>query len=156
MAKTQRTTRTATRTARRAAAVDQALSDAPGSVADVRAATPTGPNPPAQPTMIPAKQVTHQVVGAAPAVDPDEIVSHPRDRSKPIRVQATALGYYDDVLRRVDDVFDIFRPQDFSKKWMRKVSPSTPEVVTGSNRALRKGAAANEPAGGADPLGADE
>lgn len=180
MAKTSRRVATTTRTARRQATHDDALkglSDAPGTVSDVAAAgdkaqrdaneqerqkalhttqeaTQRQPNPPEQPKMIPAKQVEHQVVGGAPAVDPADIVNHPRNRSKPIRVQATAVGYYDDVLRRVDDVFDIYREQDFSKKWMKRVSGSTPAVVTGSNVALRKGAAANEP--NEDPLGAGD
>lgn len=163
----------------------QGLSDAPGTVADTSAAgkdpakdaeqrakddeaarqkaahttvhaTPPSPNPPVQPEMVPAKQVHAQTVGGAPAVDPDDIVKHPRNRAKPIRVQATALGYYDDVLRRVDDVFDIYREQDFSKKWMARVPSSTPTHVTGSNAALRKGPAANEGKDAEDnPIGAD-
>jgi len=181
MAKRTATTRTSTRTARHAAAAGdgpEGLSDAPGTVSDVspagsnkareaeekdrqRAAhtttqpIPQAENPPRQPEMIPAKQVHAQTVGGPPAVDPDELGQPRRDRSKRIRVQATALGYYDDVLRRVDDVFDIFDEKEFSKKWMRRVPTTTPTVVTGSNVALRKGAAANEPTEG-DPLGAGD
>lgn len=33
-------------------------------------------------------------------------------------------GYYNLVRRRPGDVFDLLRPQDFSKKWMEKVSES--------------------------------
>lgn len=173
-------TRSRTHTARRQPADDgpKGLSDAPGTVADTSAAgkdaaarqeeadrvkaahttqpaTAVQPNPPEQPKMIPAKQIEHQVVGGAPPVDPDDIVRHPRDRSKAIRVQATAVGYYDDVLRRVDDVFDIHDEKAFSKKWMKKVAASTPPAQTGSNVALRKGAAANE-GPDANPLGAED
>lgn len=40
---------------------------------------------------------------------------------EPIRVQATAKGYYGHRRRKEGDVFEIESEQEFSEKWMRKV-----------------------------------
>lgn len=119
---------------------------------------PQTPNPPEQPKMIPAKQVEGVTMAA---VDPDDLPANRRNPHNVIRVQAKAIGYYDDVIRRVGDVFDIADERAFSDKWMRRVSPRTPERVTGSNAALeraKKGEPVNDEAtagavGGTDVLG---
>lgn len=120
---------------------------------------PRAENPPEQPKMTPAKQVPG---ATSDALDPEDLPANRRNPHNIIRVQAKAIGYYDDVIRRVGDVFDIADEAAFSDKWMRRVSPRTPERITGSNAALeraKKGEpvneAAEEPRGGAggDVLG---
>lgn len=104
----------------------------------IREAIPQAQNPPEQPKMIPAKQIHSEVVQA---FDPEEFTAN-RTPRKGIRVQAKALGYYDDKLRRVGDVFDIDAAETngkitaFSSKWMRRVPPNTPQLATGSNAAI--------------------
>lgn len=78
---------------------------------------------------------------------------HPR-----IKVRAIQDGYYDDVQRRVGDVFTIDGspvtdeqaevrktkkktpglPADFSEKWMELVDDDTPERTTSHNEVLRQ------------------
>jgi hypothetical protein len=115
---------------------------------------PVVPNPPPQPAMIPAKQIEG---ASSQALDPDDLPANRRSNAGTIRVQAKAIGYYDDVIRRVGDVFDIADEKAFSDKWMRRVPTSTPERVTGSNAALernKKGEPVNEPA--PEPRGAGQ
>jgi hypothetical protein len=63
-------------------------------------------------------------------------------KAKPIRVEAIALGYYDDTRRRTGDVFDIRSEEDFSERWMRTVDGSTPTRTTTSGEALKREQAA--------------
>lgn len=115
---------------------------------------PRPENPPAQPAMVPAKQVPG-ATGSLPNVDgapPSRI-----DPKTAIRVQASDMGYYDDIIRRVGDVFDIRNEKEFSKKWMVRVPASTPERITGSNEALERARKSGDPevaTGDDDPLGA--
>lgn len=99
-------------------------------------------NPPDQPRMVPAKQVEG---ATSQALDPEEQPHHRMDPKKAIRVQAKALGYYGDQLRRVGDVFDIAGEEVFSTKWMRRVSDKTPTQLTGSNAALEKAKKGEDP-----------
>lgn len=96
---------------------------------------PQPKNPPDQPKMIPARQVEGVT---SQALDPEDQPAHNLDQAKAIRVQAKAIGYYGDNLRRVGDVFDIADEKAFSDKWMRRVPKRTPERVTGSNASLER------------------
>jgi hypothetical protein len=53
-----------------------------------------------------------------------------------MKVRATQTGFYDNLRRRVGDVFTIQSEQEFSSRWMVRVDPSTPEKVTTSQAAL--------------------
>lgn len=77
----------------------------------------------------------------APEAPPKQVpVSQPRQASTsfPCKVRATQLGFYGHIRRRVDDVFTCVRPQDFSEKWMERVSVNTPERVTTGRQALQR------------------
>lgn len=54
-----------------------------------------------------------------------------------IKVRATQMGYYDLIRRRVGDVF-VVAPAAFSAKWMERVDPNTPEVITTGKEELRR------------------
>lgn len=107
----------------------------------VRQPIPVAANPPEQPKMIPAKQVQGATGQAVPGV----AAARPIDPVTAIRVQATDTGYFDDVIRRVGDVFDIRGESEFSKKWMIRVPAHTPEKITGSNEALERARTKGEP-----------
>ena len=62
----------------------------------------------------------------------------PPARTVGIRVRATDLGYYDHTRRRVGDVFTIRNEQEFSTRWMERVSASTPEKITPMTEALKR------------------
>lgn len=112
------------------------------------------PNPPPQPAMVPAKQIPGATGSALPA---DGSEPTRREAKNAIRVQAIDIGYYDDIIRRVGDVFDIYSEKEFSKRWMVRVPAGTPEKVTGSNEALeraRKGTTPEVATGDDDVLGA--
>lgn len=55
-----------------------------------------------------------------------------------IRVRATRIGYFDHIRRREGDVFTIRNEPAFSDKWMERVDPRTPEVITTSKEDLRR------------------
>lgn len=57
---------------------------------------------------------------------------------KPFKVRAIQLGYYDNVRRRVGNVFTIQSEQEFSERWMVRVPEHTPESVSGPNAAIRQ------------------
>lgn len=57
------------------------------------------------------------------------------------RVEATATGYYNDILRKPTTVFDLVKAADFSASWMRPVSSSTPATVHRVGRMKRNWAA---------------
>jgi hypothetical protein len=82
-------------------------------------------------------------------------------RTVGIRVRATQLGYYGHTRQRIDDVFTIAgtvnpavypeghkqagKPHrrageftDFSRRWMERVDPSTPEKTTTPNEAIKR------------------
>lgn len=77
----------------------------------------------------------------APPVAPGE---PPARTAKQIKVRATAVGYYDDKLRRVDDVFTINdrRRSDGRLaelgKWMVLEDADVPEKITSNNEAIRR------------------
>lgn len=77
-------------------------------------------NPPEQPAMVPARQIPGDVA-AAPR-RPLDTADANRTKPQRLRVRATKLGYYDDKLQRVGDVFDIAGPDHFSRHWMERVS----------------------------------
>lgn len=100
------------------------------------------PEPFHQPAMIPATPVHAATMGYVDVEDQEAASRKPR---KGIRVQAKALGYYDDVMRRVGDVFTIDAAEDkngkivaFSDKWMRRVPATTPERLTVPNQAIAR------------------
>lgn len=89
-------------------------------------------------------------------------------RMSPLRVRAREDGFYANIYRRPGDVFTIDGLEHFSTRWMEKVSPRTPEKITGAQEALgreqehlRREAAGVEaenvgpdlPTGMGDPLG---
>lgn len=56
-----------------------------------------------------------------------------------MKVRAVKLGYYDLKRRYEGDIFELLDEKDFSKRWMEKVSASTPvSVQSPANRAKRK------------------
>jgi hypothetical protein len=57
-------------------------------------------------------------------------VSRADSTTAPIKVRATAMGYYGNLRRRVGDVFVLNEPELFSAKWMERVDADTPERVT--------------------------
>lgn len=81
-----------------------------------------------------------------------------RDLGPLMRVQATHVGYIDNVRRREGDVFDVHEAE-FSDRWMERVDDNTPERLTGPAASLKrihdealpgklaKGAAADDPLG---------
>lgn len=100
-----------------------------------------------------------------------------------LKVRAIKDGYYDDKLRRVGDVFTIVGelptpeqiekgrdpklPMMFSKIWMERVDPNTPERITSNNEVLRQhhdavqrakldGVGPDNPEGTPDVLGAGD
>lgn len=86
-----------------------------------------------------------------------------RTGTYPAKVRATAPGYYGEARRREGDVFTIEKPEDFSSKWMERVSKNTPEKTTTgqqiidqkSEEAVREQMAAKGATGGQNPLGAE-
>lgn len=62
----------------------------------------------------------------------------PVPKDNPIKVRATAVGYYDHVRRREGDVFVIANEGAFSEKWMEVVDPRTRERVTTAKQALEQ------------------
>ena len=67
-----------------------------------------------------------------------EATASSRTSARPLTVQATQLGYYDHTRRRTGDVFKIAAPEDFSKRWMRRVADNTPTRITLGNQAIAK------------------
>lgn len=55
-----------------------------------------------------------------------------------LRVRATSLGYYNEIRRRVGDVFTLASSADFSAKWMTIVPPATRERITTGPEELRR------------------
>jgi len=60
-----------------------------------------------------------------------------QDDGRLIRVMATQVGYYDHVRRREGDVFSV-PPAAFSKRWMQRVAPETPERQTTGKQHLKR------------------
>jgi len=58
-----------------------------------------------------------------------------------MKVRALQVGFYDNVRRRVGDVFVITSESAFSPRWMVRVPETTPERVTGSQEALNRSCA---------------
>src|SRR6266545_1643270 len=56
----------------------------------------------------------------------------------PLKVRATAIGYFEHLRRRVGDVFLIPDDSYFSNKWMERVDPRSPEKVSTLPEALRQ------------------
>ena len=61
----------------------------------------------------------------------------PSDVSRPLKVRATRMGYYDHIRRRERDVFVLSDEAHFSRRWMERVDPGTPERVTTGAEELR-------------------
>lgn len=59
-----------------------------------------------------------------------------RDLGPLIRVRAFAVGFVDNVRRRVGDVFDVHLAE-YTDTWMETVDGSTPEQITGPQAALK-------------------
>lgn len=55
-----------------------------------------------------------------------------------IKVRATQLGYYGEMRRREGDVFVLHDEKLFSKKWMERVDPRTPERITTGKQHLQQ------------------
>lgn len=62
----------------------------------------------------------------------------PEPGEVPIKVVATALGYYDHVRRRPGDVFTIAGERLFSERWMERVDPRTPEKHSTAQQAINE------------------
>lgn len=113
----------------------------------VHEAPPDEPeNPPVQPAMVPARQIPGDVA-AAPR-RPLDTADANRPPAQRLRVRATKIGYYDDKLQRVGDVFDIAGPDAFSRHWMERVAERTPKRTTTKAPELQPKAAAHAPIGG--------
>lgn len=109
-------------------------------------------------------------------------MAQPQRRSVGIKVRATRVGYYDEKLRRVDDVFvvtdrrndqgelvmdDKGQPLTAERllgSWMERVDPETPEQITSHNEVLRQQhdeimaaktqrGGSDKPTGAGNPLG---
>lgn len=76
-----------------------------------------------------------QIMGTANTIALEPPARDKGDRT--ITVEATKLGYIDDVRRRLGDVFEI-RESQFSERWMRPVDGRTPRRVTSSAEALKR------------------
>lgn len=64
--------------------------------------------------------------------DPDK-----EDLGPAIRVEATQMGYYDNIRRRTGDVFDV--PESlFSKRWMKRVDGRTAPRTTTSGASVKR------------------
>lgn len=88
----------------------------------------------------------------------------------PVKVRATRMGFYDEIRRRVGDVFTLTDAAHFSDKWMLIVPGTTPERVTTGQQELRRQhqeevdsrrrssslVPLEAPTGSANPLGDDE
>lgn len=80
-----------------------------------------------------------QTAAPARAAAPSGSASLPTPKAdRPFKVRATKMGYYGNLIRRVDDVFTIERASEFSNNWMERVDAHTPEVTTGSNAAIAR------------------
>lgn len=110
-------------------------------------------NPPEQPAMVPARQIPGDVAAA-----PRRPLTAATDGPKPtpLRVRATKLGYYDDKLRRVGDVFDISGPDAFSRHWMERVSNKAAAHTSTRAPELDRKAAVQAPLGGEQRLREEE
>ena len=53
-----------------------------------------------------------------------------------MKVRATRTGFYNDVRRRVGDVFLLGDASHYSKAWMESVDDATPECLTTAQHAL--------------------
>lgn len=72
-----------------------------------------------------------------PELEPPPGVSRLADQV-PVKVQAQRMGFYDEIRRRVGDVFTLKDPAHFSTTWMRIVPGSTPERITSGQQELRR------------------
>lgn len=79
--------------------------------------------------MIKAGKVTQYIDPQAP--------QKRRAIEEPIKVRATALGYYGEMRRRIGDVF-LCDAKAFSPEWMEEVDPRTRERVTSAPQALKR------------------
>jgi hypothetical protein len=84
-------------------------------------------------------------------------------RPQPFKVRAKILGFYGNKRRREGDIFPIAGEKDFSKRWMERVAPETPEVSQNSlefarkrDEELKKGDGASLKPNAADVLDDDE
>jgi len=57
-------------------------------------------------------------------------------QTRGIRVQATQVGYYDNLRRRIGDVFLLAEDEEFSAKWMQRVSDGAALRTTKPNEAI--------------------
>jgi hypothetical protein len=113
-----------------------------------RAAAPPAAAPPAPRPIDTAPQSDHPGPAPQPPAARPAVTSHapfqpppapPRPAPKVrIKVEATQVGQYDQIRRRVGDVFVITSEAAFSDKWMRRVDPATPERLTTGQEALRR------------------
>ena len=81
---------------------------------------------------------TARMIPAAPLATPPSSVPPTAESTRPIKVRATEMGYYDHGRRRPGDVFYLADQTHFSQKWMELVDASTPERVTGAKQALQR------------------
>jgi hypothetical protein len=93
--------------------------------------TPVSPNPgaPAAPPAAAPKRVAHVAFKAEAPTPP---------AGPPIKVRATAMGYYDTARRRIGDVFTLSDPVDFAPSWMAHAAATTPERITTGQQELRQ------------------
>jgi hypothetical protein len=72
-----------------------------------------------------------------PRVDPQtRAAARPAATPAGMKVRAIQVGYYDNKLQRIGDVFTISSESLFSKKWMERVDADTPERTTTPQQVL--------------------
>lgn len=109
----------------------------------------------------PAKRRTAPVAATRPvkATRPAEVPRHTGDRrpteaeveaatatlqrarggvTPRVKVRALRMGFYDHKRRRVGDVFALKETKHFSRKWMVRVDPETPDKITTGQEELRQ------------------
>lgn len=90
----------------------------------------------AHPTAAPrVGKTSGETPGTARTID---LTPPEREDSKTLRVEATRLGYYDNIRRRTGDVFDLADESEFSRNWMRPVDRSVRVRTTTSQQDLAR------------------
>lgn len=95
----------------------------------------TGPTPPPMPPL-PLPKETPAKVDAAKVETARVLAMHAKTPT--IKVEAIAVGYYNDKLRRVGDVFLIRDLQEFSETWMVRADAHTTERQATAAEAQRQ------------------
>lgn len=116
-----------------------------GRVAPKPAAPTTTPQPRTQPraaTPGQSRPIQHKATGSTKQQITEMNNPKPVAKSRPFKVVATRLGYYDHVRRREGDVFIVdaehFADAELPGGWMERVDALTPERTTTAPQALKQ------------------